>query len=396
MKNIIVIYILASMLFALRVDAQVKENLIPNGALEQTEEKFEDEEDELPPDEGEEGGEDEEEKPPRIGFWGWVVQKDLSEEVVEGKRDGGTGTKILKVSATDGQFVLYESISSRKPIFFKRYDAPLKHYNLSFWANPSKAGYAVDVTVRIYKAGTLYTQDPKSATKVFTLTPGWKKYEFDFEVPAGYTQGNMEVTINNGDKAGNILFDDFEMYEKEEVAPEPEPEPTLSTPTGLRATSYQREMDITWDNVSGVNWEVKLDDVVLDTISVNRYVLEKLETGKLYKISVRQIKGKEFSDYATINSLTQAMTKRLDAIDRIPYIRTIREDGTLVGLNMKLYYNDLGNKDAKISYYIDGEKVEPVNNIIKFPKKGIYKFKVIIEESLQAKWELNYRLIVQG
>lgn len=384
MKKTLLITLFASLLYVVGAKAQEKENLIPNGKFETYEKVL------LPV---EDPDEDPDEYIERLNPKAWIIQSKLSGELIVGKRDGGSGERVLKINAVkEGYFELLETSYSRRPIYFK----PPKKYKLSFWAHPSKEGYSLEVTVKVFYSIPFKGKD-KFEKKNISLKQGWNKYEFEFDVPEYYPKGGLNVKVLSGDETGNILFDDFEMYDAEEVAPEPEPEPTptLSTPTGLRAITYQREMELSWDNVAGVNWEVKLDDAVVDTVNTNKYILEKLEVNKAYKISVRQIKGREFSDYAVINSSTKSLVKSADNINRIPYLRTIREDGILIGLNLQLYYDDLANKDAKITYYVDGAKVEPVKSVIKFPKAGVYKFKVIIEESEKDKFELIYRLVVQ-
>ncbi|MDO4780596.1 MAG: carbohydrate binding domain-containing protein, partial [Bacteroides sp.] len=238
MKKTLLITLFASLLYVVGAKAQQKENLIPNGGFEtyDTElvpsgvpsEDFDEESDEYPEDDYVE------KKIPRA----WLLEDKISGELVEGKREGGTGEKVLKVNTINqGYFELLETSYSIRPIRFK----PPKTYKLSFWAKPSKEGYSLEVTVKVFYAVALKGKD-KFEKRTISLKPGWNKYEFDFDVPVEYPKGGLNVRIISDDDTGNILFDDFEMYDKEEVAPvpepEPEPTPTLSTPTGLRAITY--------------------------------------------------------------------------------------------------------------------------------------------------------------
>lgn len=41
---------------------------------------------------------------------------------------------------------------------------------------------------------------------------------------------------------------------------------------------------------------------------------------------------------------------------------------------MKLYYNELANPNAKVSYKLDGVTIEPKDNTLEFPEfEGFYK-----------------------
>ena len=61
---------------------------------------------------------------------------------------------------------------------------------------------------------------------------------------------------------------------------------------------------------------------------------------------------------------------------------------------LKLYYNELANPNAKVSYKLDGVTIEPKDNTLEFPEfEGFYKrfrLEVYIDEGEGREWEILY------
>ena len=100
------------------------------------------------------------------------------------------------------------------------------------------------------------------------------------------------------------------------------------------------------------------------------------------------------SEYAKTTAGTKNLEKSVDSEDRIPYLRTIEADATCKGRFLKLYYNELANPNAKISYKLDGKSVQPANNTLEFPIfEGYYKkfqLEIHIDEGEGREWEILY------
>ena len=84
------------------------------------------------------------------------------------------------------------------------------------------------------------------------------------------------------------------------------------------------------------------------------------------------------------------MSENADYEGRIPYLYTIREDGACPQ-TLRLYYNDLANPDALITYKIDGVSVTPEGSVLTFPSKGRHILQIEIEEAPERKWEIEYK-----
>lgn len=160
--------------------------------------------------------------------------------------------------------------------------------------------------------------------------------------------------------------------------------------------AYQNEMEISWNKVADetIKWEVVFDDQVETITSGNSYVKTKLKPGSTHHIKVRAVKGKEFSPYAERRGATERMREAENSEDRIPYLRTILPDGSCEGRFLKLYYNELVNPNAKVSYKLDGVTIEPKDNTLEFPEfEGFYKrfrLEVYIDEGEGREWEILY------
>ena len=87
------------------------------------------------------------------------------------------------------------------------------------------------------------------------------------------------------------------------------------------------------------------------------------------------------------------MSRGIDEEGRIPYLYTVREVGTGTR-TLRLFYYDLANKDAQISYWVDGVAVTPADSSITFASKGEHLLRIEIAETPERKWDIEYKLIV--
>ena len=71
----------------------------------------------------------------------------------------------------------------------------------------------------------------------------------------------------------------------------------------------------------------------------------------------------------------------------------MREVGTCP-LTLRLFYHDLANPDAQITYRVDGTPVTPVQNSITFASKGQHLLQIEITETPERKWDIEYKLNV--
>ena len=234
----------------------------------------------------------------------------------------------------------------------------------------------------------------KSREKILsirTVKDEWRRVESTVTIPENIH--SMGMGIRTQSYQGYMLFDDMSMVLKESG---PDISPVPEAPDNLRMKAYQNEMEISWNKVADetIKWEVVFDDQVETITSGNSYVKTKLKPGSTHHIKVRAVKGKEFSPYAERRGATERMCEAENSEDRIPYLRTILPDGSCEGRFLKLYYNELANPNAKVSYKLDGVTIEPKDNTLEFPEfEGFYKrfrLEVYIDEGEGREWEILY------
>lgn len=311
---------------------------------------------------------------------GWRIVSDIPEQVQE-RRPEGAGTYALKIWLNGGTIYLAQPVSVKAG----------KQYTFSFWYKGDIANNEIAVTLLWYDNGKIKSRE--KILSVRTVKDEWRKTEGVVTVPENVYSMGMGIKTGKAYQ-GYLLFDDMSMALKE--GGKPDISPTPDAPDNLRIKAYQREMEISWNKATDekVKWEVVVDGKVETVISENSYVKTKLKPGSEHLIKVRAVKGKEFSPYAERKGVTEKMSKAENSEDRIPYLRTITADGKCEGRFLKLYYNELANPDAKISYKLNGVAVEPKDNILEFPEfRGFYKqfqLEVYIDEGEGREWEILY------
>ena len=268
-------------------------------------------------------------------------------------------------------------------------------YRLSYWYKGKAKKPNVIAIVHWYKGNTIIRKDRLANEKVKSFTDDWQQKVITLKAPAGVDKAGIGFELEydpSANDGGYILFDDISFMQTKEATKEP----TLTPPTGLRAQVQQREVELSWNAVSepGVNYEIRCNDKKIATTKATSYIIEKLSPNTSYRFTVTTVKGEETSKPSQpLNEHTFQMTETVDDAGRIPYLYTIREEGTC-SQTLRLYYNDLADPNARISYKIDGASVTPEGSSITFPNKGKHILQIEIEETPERKWEIEYKLNV--
>lgn len=328
-------------------------NIIPNGGFEEWRDK------EYPTD--------------------WYIGSEFSPEQVRETRPEGTGMFSLKLWSNPGTIHSAHSI-------------PVKGgatYTFSFWAKGNQSGNQIRVSLSWYKDEAY---SGRAQIPLRTAAEEWKKVERAVTVPQGVNKVKIGLTPGVY-RYAYILLDDISMvFQKGDDTADPE----LEAPKNLIIKAYQSEMEISWNKVtdSGVKWEVLFDGKMETITSQNSYIKTRLKPGSEHHVQVRAVKGKEFSAYAEKRSVTGKMGEAEDSEDRIPYLRTISPNSRCKGRFLQLFYNELANPHAKISYKLNGKAIEPKENTLEFPEfDGFHKqfrLEIHIDEGGGREWEILY------
>lgn len=268
-------------------------------------------------------------------------------------------------------------------------------YRLSYWYKGKAKKPNVIAIVDWYKGKTIIRKDRLTNEKVKSFTDDWQQKVITLKAPAGVDKAGIGFELEydpSANDGGYILFDDISFMQTKEATKEP----TLTPPTGLRAQVQQREVELSWNAVSepGVSYEIRCNDKMIAKTEATSYIIEKLSPNTSYRFTVTTVKGEETSKPSQpLNEHTFQMAETVDDAGRIPYLYTIREEGTC-SQTLRLYYNDLADPNARISYKIDGASVTPEGSSITFPNKGKHILQIEIEETPERKWEIEYKLNV--
>ena len=368
-------FIISLLLLPLVGKAQLNKELLLNGGFEEYAQSA------TPPSTGdeEEGEENEEEEEEEDTFnpyqkpLFWYISDQL-------------GYSRIKEDVHGGQFAvkLYPNGHS----FYSRD----KEFNLNCIKINGEGEYRLSYW---YKGNTIIRKDRLTNEKVKSFTDNWQQKVITLTAPAGVDKAGIGFELEydpSANDGGYILFDDISFMQTKEATKEP----TLTPPTGLRAQVQQREVELSWNAVSepGVSYEIRCNDKKIATTKATSYIIEKLSPNISYRFTVTTVKGEETSKPSQpLNEHTFQMTETVDDAGRIPYLYTIREEGTC-SQTLRLYYNDLADPNARISYKIDGASVTPEGSSITFPNKGKHILQIEIEETPERKWEIEYKLNV--
>lgn len=268
-------------------------------------------------------------------------------------------------------------------------------YTFSYWHKGEFKNYGKDVE-NIFIEFTWYKGDKKIKTETMnkhTTTSAkdkWQKKEFKVSVPSGIDRAGLTIRIDRND-ISKVKIDDISMVFSQKL------EEKISAPTNFKYNNFQREVELFWDkeNIEGLQWEVVVDNQNPILVKENQYIITQLKPQSNHSAKVRAIKNGEKSDYTSILYFsTNDFKNSKDDINRIPHLRTIANDKSS-SKNLRLFYNDLYDLNAKITYFIDGVETQPQGDTLVFPKLGRQSLKVLIQESEDLQWELTYDITVK-
>lgn len=320
----------------------------------------------------------------------WTIATQTSgTKSIAGKRDGGNGTKVFmaylsgKGSISQNKINIKNDESYTLTLWHKMKDDSNKKFSIRFNYYDSESNWLQDGEVNF----TIRQKDK------------WMQETFVIKIPANTKISTMSMSISFPySRDGEVYLDDISLIKSGDsgtTTPDiskPKPE----KPQIIKTESFQREVTVSWkkSNTEGITYEVKDGKRVFTNITETSFTLEKLEPGKSYTIEVCAVKDGVKSDYEKESVKTKALEKPVDSKDRIPYLRTVEPASSCKGRFLKLYYNDLANQDAKISYKLDGKPVQPKDNTLEFPAfEGHYKsfqLEIHIDEGGGREWEILY------
>ncbi len=309
-----------------------------------------------------------------------------------------TGTKSLRLNMTGGSLALTHGNESwRVAVIPVEAGAT---YVLKFWAKTS-----VDANVKVTMHGYESPNDDEIFKErilddeSFSFTSNkWEKVEKEVSIPKGknINKSTLSFTIpfkNNGN--ATILLDDISLIRKK-GSTEPEvikPE----VPRNLVLESHQREVEVSWQAIDDAKatYRVKIDKNTYEVGNSTSYTIKELTPNTNYTIDVVAIKNGIESETLSKNVQTESISPQ-----GIPYLYKIHEDGIHVGTTLNLFYNDLENTNAVITYKIDGLEVKPDNGVLEFPafesESKHFKLEIHINEGRQKEWDIVYpKLIIR-
>ncbi len=267
-----------------------------------------------------------------------------------------------------------------------------ENYRLTYWLRANKEQN------NIYPSFTWVTESgakdfTRMVDKIAHIGKDWTQVVLDFIVPAGAERLGLNFRVNKVKDGGYIYMDDVALVKTSEGSGQVE----YPAPKDLAVKSYQRELEVKWNRglVEGMSWDIRLNGG--ETITVNKpfYTFTGLEPNTQYKVEVRCHKDNAYSEFTEPNFIsTKNYTAERDDLARLPYIRTIDEFG-ICSQTIKLYFHNLYNVNAKITYLFDGEELKPLGKTLTFPKKGKHRLQLRIEEDKEHSWVLDYKLTIQ-
>lgn len=173
---------------------------------------------------------------------------------------------------------------------------------------------------------------------------------------------------------------------------------SLQAPQALRAVAYQHEIELSWqDNNNdreGISWQVVVGEQVINTSSKS-CIIEGLDANQTYDIKVYARDANERSEAGELSTKTQALAKDVNDLGRIPYLRTVSVQGKCPQF-LPLYYNDLANANAQITYKLNGNAVQPIQSKIELNPNSVREtLEINIDEGEGRVWRIIYYLHVR-
>ncbi|MDO4707547.1 MAG: fibronectin type III domain-containing protein [Porphyromonadaceae bacterium] len=322
---------------------------------------------------------------------GWSISPSIW--ALEAKDKPKAGIRSLRLNAASSGYVTR-----------KNDDASIKQYaiegadsfNFSYWYRGSLSKVELQTRVRYYtKAGD---EVPKHemvipGSSISSPTNDWqlKEIVIPTAVPNGAEVSHIAVLLEfkgAWNARGAIDIDELSLsraYSKPLIE--------VNKPSKLEARAHERELELTWEGSIDpeISWEVEFSGKKVATKSPS-YILTGLEPGREYLVKVVAKKEDVTSEAAELKTTTRTPNRSKDDEARIPYLRTLQRGDGQARKTIDLFYNDLHNGAAKMTYWVDGTEVKPTGHQLTFPSVGKHSLKIQIEESANEVWILNYNL----
>ena len=267
-------------------------------------------------------------------------------------------------------------------------------YRLTYWYKGQKMKNNVITTIDWLRGGAKLKKDERKAAAdlATNISETWQKRELVFEAPRQADHAGVGFYLEYDGEAqtagGYIQMDDISLV----MIAEPTANNNLLPPTDLKAKAQQREILLSWLPVEQpkAQYEVRVNGEVKSTTSEHQYLLTHLLPNTNYVITIATRVGEELSEKtAQIAVKTQTLDRPANDETRVPQLYAIRENGTCPR-RLPLYWRDLAENAAKITYEIDDQTVLPDGDFLVFPSAGEHVLRIVVVESPEREWMLEY------
>ena len=271
-------------------------------------------------------------------------------------------------------------------------------YRLTYWYKGQKMKNNVVTTIDWFRGGTKLKKDERKAAAdlATNISETWQKKEIVFEAPRQADHAGVGFNLELDDEAqttgGYIQMDDISLV----MIAEPAEIIKLLPPTDLKAKAQQREIALSWSPVeqTKAQYEVRVNGEVKTTTSETKYLLTHLEPNTNYTITIATRLGEERSEKtAQLAVKTEQLDRGVNDNTRIPHLYMIRENGTCPR-RLPLYWRDLAETSAQITYEIDDQAVQPDGDFLVFSSAGNHVLRIVVVETPEREWTLEYVLQV--
>ena len=271
-------------------------------------------------------------------------------------------------------------------------------YRLTYWYKGQKMKNNVVTTIDWFRGGTKLKKDERKAAAdlATNISEKWQKKEIVFEAPRQADHAGVGFNLELDDEAqttgGYIQMDDISLV----MIAEPAEIIKLLPPTDLKAKAQQREILLSWSPVeqAKAQYEVRVNGEVKTTTSETKCLLTHLEPNTNYTITIATRLGEERSEKtAQLAVKTEQLDRGVNDKTRIPHLYMIRENGTCPR-RLPLYWRDLAETSAQITYEIDDQAVQPDGDFLVFSSAGEHVLRIVVVETPEREWTLEYVLQV--
>lgn len=271
-------------------------------------------------------------------------------------------------------------------------------YRLTYWYKGQKMKNNVVTTIDWFRGGTKLKKDERKAAAdlATNISEKWQKKEIVFEAPRQADHAGVGFNLELDDEAqttgGYIQMDDISLV----MIAEPAEIIKLLPPTDLKAKAQQREILLSWSPVeqAKAQYEVSVNGEVKTTTSETKCLLTHLEPNTNYTITIATRLGEERSEKtAQLAVKSEQLDRGVNDNTRIPHLYMIRENGTCPR-RLPLYWRDLAETSAQITYEIDDQAVQPDGDFLVFSSAGNHVLRIVVVETPEREWTLEYVLQV--